>query len=113
MTTTTAVEIATYETADDYACGVRILWDETDRIFVIGCIETDYEIVRTVSPVAAVVYAAAALMEYGDVADGDWSATVAQGREMLADLDRHVAWLVASISAAWAKRDTEVSRSDV
>ena len=44
--------------------------------------------------------------EYGDVADGDWSATVAQGREMLADIDRHVAWLVAS-------RDTEVSRSDI
>lgn len=105
MTTTTPVEIARYTTVDDYACGVEILWDETDQIFVIGCIETGGEIVRTASPVAAVVYAAAALIEYGD-ADGDWSATVAQGREMLADLDRHVALLVAS-------RDTEVSRSDV
>ena len=106
--TTTAIEIATYETADDYACGVRILWDETERVFVLGCIETEgtshYEIVRTVSPAAAVVYAAAALIEYGDVADGDWSATVAQGREMLADLDRHVRLLIAS-------RDTKVSRS--
>ena len=104
--TTTAVEIATYETADDYACGVQIFWDETERVFVLSVIETGREIVRTASPAAAVVYTAASLIEYGDVADGDWSATVAQGREMLADIDRHVAWLVAS-------RDTEVSRSDI
>jgi len=107
MTTTiTAVEIATYETADDYACGVRILWDGTERVFILRCIEAGYEIVRTVSPAAAVAYTAAALIEYGEVADGDWSATVAQGHEMLEDIDRHVAWLVES-------RDIEVSRSDI
>lgn len=103
MTTTTAVEVTRYTTVDDYACGVEILWDETERAFVLRCIEAGYEIVRTVSPAAAVAHAAAALIEYGDTADGDWSATVAQGREMLADLDRHVALLIAS-------RDTEVSR---
>ena len=102
-TTTTAVEITRYTTVDDYACGVEILWDETEQVYAVRCIEAGYEIARTVSPAAAVAHAAAALIEYGDTADGDWSATVAQGREILADLDRHVEWLIAS-------RDTEVSR---
>lgn len=102
-TTTTAIEVTRYETVDDYGCGVEILWDVKEQVFILRCIEAGYEIVRTVSPAAAVVYAAGALVEYGDTANGDWSATVAQGREMLEDLDRHVALLIAS-------RDTEVSR---
>lgn len=102
-TTTTAIEVTRYETVDDYACGVEILWDVKEQVFILRCIEAGYEIARTVSPAAAVVYTAAALIEYGEVADGDWSATVAQGREMLTDLDRHIALLIAA-------RDSEVSR---
>jgi hypothetical protein len=82
-TGTAAIEIATFAAADDDTCGVRITWD--GMAYVAEGIETGRQIARTASAEATIAHVGAYLISYGADADGDWSATVLQGRDLLAD----------------------------
>jgi hypothetical protein len=92
MTNSTNTEIARFATADDENCGVRIAWD--GMAYVADGIETGHQIARTASPTAVLAHVGAYLISYDADADGDWSATAIQGRDLLADLVNQAPLLV-------------------
>jgi hypothetical protein len=92
------------ETADDRGCGVHIA--KGDAGYAVTCIETQEVVGVAQSAELAIVmaghylttYATDAISEYDDPDTGDpvavgWTATVRQGRDMMADPARHVVFL--------------------